>query len=176
MCAGAGGDGVWVVCSSIDLHITSTNVKTMKDHLKFGLDVETNETLPPTHTPPTSRSQEMVHYFQNQGFWREQDKPLNQLWTDFWNQGTESGLGFYHGGQVGPKWEFSHVVTSIHGSDLPVVLKEGAPRLSSQFTQISHIRGRGRASWKMKGQILPMIRDRSVTLPCTAGALGNGGP
>ena len=39
-----------MICSSIDLHITSTNVKTMKDHLKFGLDVETNETLP-THTP-----------------------------------------------------------------------------------------------------------------------------
>lgn len=38
-----------MVCSSIDLHITFTNVKTMKDHLKFGLDVETNET-PPTHT------------------------------------------------------------------------------------------------------------------------------
>lgn len=47
-----------MVCSSIDLHITFTNVETMKDHLKFGLDVETNETpphapLPPTHTYPT---------------------------------------------------------------------------------------------------------------------------
>ena len=31
--------------------------------------------------------------------------------------------------------EFSHVVPSIHGSDLRVVSKEGAPRLSSQFAQ-----------------------------------------
>lgn len=49
MSVGVGGVGE--VCISIDLHITSTNVKTMKDHLKFGLDVEANDT--PTHAHST---------------------------------------------------------------------------------------------------------------------------
>ena len=44
-----------MVCSSIDLHITSTNVKTMKDNLKFGLDVETND-IPHTHPTHIKKS------------------------------------------------------------------------------------------------------------------------
>lgn len=51
------------MCSSIDLHITFTNVKTMKDHLKFGLDVETNETPPPTHTHISHPHQEVKKWF-----------------------------------------------------------------------------------------------------------------